>query len=210
MFNRVLRIAQVGIAFAAAAHSSSLIVNGGFEDGSNGWTITDPHSNQSTVVLCNGTPGSFAHSGGCYVWGRQTEGSGYAATVTQTAIPVLADNLYTLSFYLVNFPDSSRKPGATVDNRLDVVWNNRALETVARVPVSEAYTRYTSAVNDRQGDAAWPARIQLNNPSGALMPEDAGSATPEPPTVSTGIGVFLLAVGVMGRRSRKQSEVDRN
>jgi len=216
MYRRVLRMAQVVLAFAAVASAGNLIVNGGFEvlaPDSTGWTITDPDGDGSTRVLCGNNDGAVGHGGsGCYVWGGEILpfGNEDAATVSQTGIPVLANELYTLSFYLQNFPDTIQNPDQTVNNEMELYWNGKQIDDQVNIPISSAYTLYTYTVNGSDGNGSGTLLFQLNNPPGALLLddvslEDTGSSTPEPATLYTGIGAFLLAIGMAKRGSVKRA-----
>jgi hypothetical protein len=209
-----MAVAQIGIAFATIGHAGNLVINGGFENGSTGWTITDPDGDGSTRVLCGNVAGAAGHGGNCYVWGGEVATNLDVATVTQTGIPVQAGVKYTLSFFLTNFPDTEQNPLNIVDNELDIRWNGIQIVEQMNIPITTQYTAYNLTVNGNDGDGTGTLQFQLNNPPGALLLDDVSlqpqsvpppSNTPEPATLLPGLFTLLALAGFSLKRAGRST-----
>jgi len=214
MYRKTLVVTLMGIVLGMSARAQDLIVNGGFEDGSLGWTVEDPDNDDSTLIY-NGTyMGASPHTGSWFVWGGEINPEGipngglwHAGVVYQSGIETTPGVNYTLSFWIRNLAYDG-----PVNNELEVYWNDfgtgdGVLDAV-NIAATPDYQQYL--LNIVGGDGPGTLTFELFNPPTALLLDDVSivptasdsgpSDAPEPGTwMLFGSGLMLIGLWKYGR-----------
>jgi len=191
--NRKLLV-LAGISFAFAAMANAQVLNGGFESGLSPWGLS------GSVSIGTGVDeGNLSHSGNSWAYFY-----GETGTLSQT-VSVNTGDSYALTFFMQNYLD-----GGASTNELDVYWNGSELTpsitNVVATPIN-TYTEYT--YNVTAGASLGTLSFTGANTSGQTLLDDVSmqdtSATPEPGTLSTGLGALMLMTFMARNRFRKSA-----
>lgn len=218
MYRKTLVVTLMSLALGMSARAQNLIVNGGFESGTLGWTIGDPDGDQSTLIYNGNYLGAAPNTGSFFVWGgeinpeAQVPGeTSHAGLVSQSGIETTAGVDYTISFWIRNLAYDG-----PVQNQLEVYWNNFGIGdgvlALVNIAATSDYLQYT--VNVVGGDGPGTLTFEMSNPPTALLLDDvsmvatANSAdtadAPEPGTwILLGSGLMLTGLRKYGRSGVK-------